>query len=256
MENKINKSKNFTKETLLYVEVDANQICKFLLVSFDHNQYQELCLPPGWVGVIMLKFSTMKVLDGQVKIQTICSSAMGKMQVFFDRWNSNRETLAEKSSEKSLKVNWVALEVPNNLDLKDDKTKEEWWLNCLLHRSNLDEIKMLSVLLRKSESYNLVQYLYDEFYAGSCVKELSKKYGVSVSHFRRLATVALGGSTKGTFHDWRISNAVLDLVTGDDNSFTDIAIKHGYASLSHFSTDVKATLGMPPRLLTKNILSN
>lgn len=254
MENilKLNESKNFTKETLLYVEVDANQVCELSLASFDHNQYKELSLPAGWVGIIMLKFSTMKILNGQLKIQTICSSVMGRMQVFFDRWNLDRDKLTEKSQ----KVNWVALEVPSNLDLKDEKTKETWWLNSLLHLSHLDEIKILSVLLRKSETYNLVQYLYDEFHAGSCVKELSKKYGVSVSHFRRLATVALGGSTKGTFHDWRISNAVLDLVTGDDNNFTDIAMKHGYASLSHFSTDVKATLGMPPRLLTKNILSN
>lgn len=68
--------------------------------------------------------------------------------------------------------------------------------------------------------------------------------------FRRLSRRALGNTAKSALRDWRLGQALFELINGDNN-LTTIAMNHGYASLSHFSNEVKEVIGVSPRNLKK-----
>lgn len=99
--------------------------------------------------------------------------------------------------------------------------------------------------LRSQESFWLVRYLLSEFSDLKTVQALSDRYGLSLSHFRRMCRRVLGNNLKSELRQWRAVNAVLD-VMGSDQCMTDIAMNHGYASSSHFSREIKTMFGMPP----------
>ncbi|MGL6148964.1 MAG: helix-turn-helix domain-containing protein, partial [Plesiomonas sp.] len=72
------------------------------------------------------------------------------------------------------------------------------------------------------------------------------------SHFRRLCRHALGSAAKAELRDWRMARSLLDVVEGQEN-LTQVAIKHGYASSSHFSNEIRELLGVSPRGLSNII---
>ncbi|RQR49666.1 helix-turn-helix domain-containing protein [Burkholderia sp. Bp9126] len=104
----------------------------------------------------------------------------------------------------------------------------------------------LLMFLRSSESYRLTSFLLDASDDNDyCLMELSERYGVSYSHFRRLCRRALGGPAKPKLRAWRAARAVLQLIDGNE-SVLQIAIKNGYTSASHIATDIKGFYGMTP----------
>ncbi|MDT4871476.1 Invasion protein InvF [compost metagenome] len=77
---------------------------------------------------------------------------------------------------------------------------------------------------------------------------LAQRYGVSVSHFRRLCRQALGTATKPALRGRRAARALLNMSL-QDGSLTDIALELGFASSSHFSKEIRDLVGFTPSSL-------
>jgi AraC-like DNA-binding protein len=107
---------------------------------------------------------------------------------------------------------------------------------------NTPEYRQIAACLRRTEAYSMVAFLLREG-AGEKVEALSARYGISAGHFRRMFRAAFGCSPKSELNDWRLATAVLAVIERQQ-SVTDIAMAHGYASPSHFSNEVKKSLGL------------
>lgn len=106
---------------------------------------------------------------------------------------------------------------------------------------NTREYRAIAAALRKTEAYSMVSFLLQEG-QGEKLETLSARYGISSGHFRRLFRGALGRSPKSDLNDWRLARAVLAVIERRQ-SVTEVAMEHGYASPSHFSNEVKKSLG-------------
>ncbi len=163
---------------------------------------------------------------------------LAKLQVFID------QALGVRTSNQG-NQNTCA----SDIDLKDIKipvtnhARITWLLKMALVDD--EDYRVLANFLRRTETYSLVSFLYQKGNDGEKLNVLSGKYGVSSSHFRRLCRTALGGSVKSELRDWRLAKAILDVIE-NRHSLTRVAMEHGYASPSHFSTEAKQILGVSP----------
>ncbi len=78
----------------------------------------------------------------------------------------------------------------------------------------------------------------------------SKIYGVSESYFRKLCHHAFTKGPKKQLRLWRAAHSALQLIE-KDNSISAIAGNNGYASSSHFSSEIKSLFGITPREFKK-----
>src|SRR5450830_1129582 len=104
------------------------------------------------------------------------------------------------------------------------------------------EYQKIAATLRRTEAYSMVSFLLQEG-QGETMEALSARYGISAGHFRRMFRASLGSSPKSELNDWRLATAVLAVIERR-YSVTEVAMAHGYASPSHFSNEVKKTLGL------------
>lgn len=104
------------------------------------------------------------------------------------------------------------------------------------------QYRSLADVLRRTEAYAMVSFLLKEG-GGETVADLSARYGVSSSQFRRLFRSELGVSPKAELRGWRMARAVLDVIE-NSRSVTRAAMDNGYASPSHFAGDVKNFFGI------------
>ncbi len=105
----------------------------------------------------------------------------------------------------------------------------------------------LAALLRhlaRSESYGLMRFLLKEGGEHS-VATLAERYGLSSAQFHRRCRQVLGRPLKRELRILRAARTLL-AYPGRARSFTYLAADHGYASLSHFCTDIKALIGCSP----------
>lgn len=106
--------------------------------------------------------------------------------------------------------------------------------------------------MRKIENYwishFLLSYLLNEDKESGCNKlyNASKSYGVSESYFRKLCHNTFTKGPKKQLCIWRASHSVLQLID-NDSSIATIAGNNGYASSSHFSSEIKSIFGIRPR---------
>jgi AraC-like DNA-binding protein len=105
----------------------------------------------------------------------------------------------------------------------------------------------LAALLRhlaRSESYGLMRFLLEQG-GDHSVAALAERYGLSSAQFHRRCRQVLGRPLK---RELRIQRAARTLLAypGRSRSFTYLAADHGYASLSHFCTDIKSLIGCSP----------
>lgn len=104
------------------------------------------------------------------------------------------------------------------------------------------EYRCIAAGLRRTEIYSMVSFLLQQG-QGENLAALSERYGISAGHFRRIFRASLGDSPKATLKGWRLASAVLDVIERRQ-SVTDVAMAHGYASPSHFSSEVKKLTGL------------
>ncbi|WP_264644844.1 helix-turn-helix domain-containing protein [Candidatus Symbiopectobacterium sp. NZEC127] len=118
--------------------------------------------------------------------------------------------------------------------------------------SDTDVINKLCHFIRGIESYWVAQFLLDQVLDNSKsmkshkLYNSCKEYGVSESYFRKLCYNAFTCGPKKQLRMWRAAYSALQLIENDESIAT-VAWNNGYASSSHFSTEIKTLFGITPR---------
>ncbi|NWB92893.1 helix-turn-helix domain-containing protein [Pseudomonas agarici] len=216
----------------MYVRAGDTGVC------LSHDDLQ-VCwyLPAGWQGLVVGR-GAMKVVSGGLACETLSGTCLMKLQVFIDMGGCFERRRSSAESWAAWPVSAAATTSKEGL--------ERWYIERAL-RGGADYRRFAGVL-RQSASYWLVLFLLEQGTASEKLIGLARRYGVSVSHFRRLCHQALGGAAKPELRDWRTAKALLRMIRGG-GSLTDVALEYGYASSSHFSKEVRELLGVAPSRL-------
>lgn len=117
-------------------------------------------------------------------------------------------------------------------------------------------LEILFSFVRNVESYWIARFLLsqvmneDKESDSHRIGNASKIYGVSESYFRKLCYHAFTRGPKKQLRLWRAAHSVLQLIE-KNNSISVIAGNNGYASSSHFSSEIKSLFGITPREFKK-----
>lgn len=117
-------------------------------------------------------------------------------------------------------------------------------------------LENLFSFVRNVESYWIAHFLLsqvmneDKESDSHKIGNASKIYGVSESYFRKLCHHAFTRGPKKQLRLWRAAHSALQLIE-KDNSIAAIAGNNGYASSSHFSSEIKSLFGITPREFKK-----
>lgn len=226
---------------LFWLEARAEQGCEIII--YQAGEEVVFTLQPGDKGMFAVKSKRLLIKQGSIEGLEVNFIAMAKLQAFIDAGSRD----CGKTRKREILYGFCPCKCPAPLLRK----KFEYWLisQSVKKCAGMDNIVQL---LRDNECYWIVNYLLTHSDEYKSLREIGGRYGLSVSHFRRLSKSALGNTAKVEMCDWRLIRAILDIM-GDEQNLTSIAMKHGYASLSHFSGDVKNRFGIPPRDLKKMI---
>ncbi|WP_448106913.1 helix-turn-helix domain-containing protein [Pseudomonas azerbaijanoccidentalis] len=193
-------------------------------------------LPVGWEGLIAMN-GTFEV-DGNVQALPVAEAPLVKLQVFIDLGDA---LVDQRSSQASS----AALPVASSV-IQSQRVLERWYIEQAM--AGGPAYQAFASVLRHSESYGLVRFLVEQGTHSEKLTTLAQRYGVSVSHFRRLCRQALGTATKPALRGWRTAQALLNM-SQRDNSLTDVALEFGFASSSHFSKEIRELVGFSPSSL-------
>lgn len=194
-------------------------------------------LPAGWEGLIAVD-DGLRVDRGSVRITTLPATPLIKLQAFVD-------SSAALGTPQADPQPWATLPVAYDL-IECGQAFERWYLRQMLVGDAA--YQAFASVLRRSESYAIVRFLLEQGTHNEKLTTLAERYGVSVSHFRRLCRQALGGSTKPALRDWRTAQALLSMSL-QGGSLTQVAMDAGFASSSHFSREVRELVGFTPSSL-------
>jgi AraC-like DNA-binding protein len=133
-----------------------------------------------------------------------------------------------------------ALEIPD--------VAHAWFITGLLASRDSDAVDPALALvlhhLVRDERYGLMRFLLEQGPQHS-IAALAGRYGLSLAQFHRRCREIFGHSLKRELRTMRAARALL-AYPDRPQSFTHLAADHGYASLSHFCTDIKALIGHSP----------
>lgn len=230
-----------TTTRLFWLEATGAQGCE--MVISQNGDSVRLHLHAGEAGMFAVKSKKVLIKSGEVKGVEAQVIVMAKLQAFIDAGSRT----GGHTKKREILYGFSRCRHPGELS----RRKFEYWLisQSVKQCAGIDNIVQL---IRDNECYWIVNYLLTHSDEYKSLREIGGRYGLSVSHFRRLSKSALGNTAKVEMCDWRLIRAILDIM-GDEQNLTAIAMKHGYASLSHFSGDVKNRFGIPPRDLKKMI---
>ncbi|WP_434626717.1 AraC family transcriptional regulator InvF [Chromobacterium sp. CV08] len=199
-------------------------------------------LPAGRRGLLLLDRLEATVASGRLAFRPLRLEALTKLLAFVDE--------ARDEAQRPCEKRWALLPLADDEIWDERRACEYWFLRQVLQPD--ETFADLLALLRHNESYWLVRFLLAQSAGGDKLQQLGERYGVSYSHFRRLCRNALGSAAKTELRDWRMARSLLDVAEGRD-SLTQVALKHGYASSSHFSNEIKGLIGVSPRGLSNII---
>lgn len=235
------------KENIGYLAADSVEGVE-LRFSWRKQTQQIKEIPAGECGIIALSPLKLEVIRGRLTYTELNFASLCKLQAFVDA-SQRRNIVPHRPTPwgyAPLSKEEYAQVVSGKFDL--------WFLESCLQQPG--ETSVISDFFRCSESYRLIRFLLEESEKNMSLREISARYGLSSSHFRRLTRYALGNNTKTELRNWRVIRALLASIgTEKKQRLTDTAIEYGYASLSHFSGEVKSLFGASPRKL-KNSINN
>lgn len=196
-----------------------------------------LSLAPGWQGLLVLR-PGLQVFSGSAWVLPLSQMSLFKLQFFIDQGGVPGMRAAPSEP-------WAVLSEGRSQG-RAAAGLESWYLNLALQGDVA--YRAFACHLRSSESYQLLGFLLEQGSGGEKLQDLAGRYGVSVSHFRRLCRQALGGAAKSELRGWRTARALLGMAEGAA-SLTDVALEFGYASSSHFSKEIRELVGVAPSSL-------
>lgn len=218
-------------ERVLHLRVSESPVC---LAST--RCASACCLPAGWEGLIAMNGGCE--VSRRVQTQPIAQAPLVKLQVFIDLGNALIE-------QRPSQAPWAALPVAYSA-VQSEQAIERWYIEQAM--AGGVAYQAFAGVLRHTESYGLVRFLLEQGTHSEKLTTLAQRYGVSVSHFRRLCRQALGTSAKPALRGWRTAQALLNMSL-QDGSLTDVALEFGFASSSHFSREIRELVGFTPSSL-------
>ncbi|WP_260955043.1 helix-turn-helix domain-containing protein [Pseudomonas citri] len=218
------------RERVLHLRVAAGAV-RLSGARFDH------CLPVGWEGLAVLDDS-LQWHGGELQVLPVCEAPLVKLQAFFDM---SAAFAGQRADVAPCALLPVAGEVVRSRD-----RFERWYIEQAMGGSVA--YHALANLLRQHEGYGLVGFLLEQGTGSEKLNTLARRYGVSVSHFRRLCQQALGTAAKPALRGWRAAQALLNMSL-QGGSLTDVALESGFASSSHFSKEIRELVGFAPSSL-------
>lgn len=205
----------------------------------------------GWSGLVVIDRIACEVQAGSGAAHDIDIAALAKLQAFLD---AAQAEAGQDSAIANQPPMLIATDFPAALDASNWSAIERWFLAQSVKAENRadTDFSYIAAVLRSTEYYKLVRFLLSQP-ASRSMHDLAADYGLSYSHFRKLCRDALGRGGKAEFQYWRNVRALLDMVdtAGGHSSLTDVALRQGFASSSHFSDAMKGQFGIAPRYLTR-----
>lgn len=219
-------------EALLYLRNGASPL------RLGHRtSAEEWPLPAHWHGLLAAR-SGLRVVQGAAQCWQVPRPRLVKLQFFVDQALGYPVAIVRTQPLATLATGVEQLTSHSAL--------EHWYLSQAVHRPEASQA--FARHLRGGESYQLVAYLHRHAACNCTLRTLAERYGVCVSHFRRLCHQALGAGSRSELRDWRAAIALLDIVERRA-PLTDVALRCGYASSSHFARDIRQRLGVMPSSL-------
>ncbi|MHC8367772.1 helix-turn-helix domain-containing protein [Pseudomonas sp. ZT5P21] len=194
-------------------------------------------LPGDWEGLIAVS-EALQMSGGCVQVMPLSETRLVKLQVFFDLSDA---LIGQRPSHAPWAILPVAYET-----VQSERALERWYIEQAMSASSA--YQAFADVLRHTESYGLVRFLLEQGTRSEKLTDLAQRYGVSVSHFRRLCRQALGSAAKPALRGWRTAQALLNMSLRD-GSLTDVALESGFASSSHFSKEIRELVGCTPSSL-------
>lgn len=197
------------------------------------------CLPVGWEGLVVQNDS-QRLSAGELHVTPVCEATLVKLQAFLDM----SDALVD-AGQRLDALPWALLPVTGEI-VRSPQRLERWYIGQAM--DGTPAYHAFARLLRYHESYGLVRFLLEQGTRSEKLTTLAQRYGVSVSHFRRLCHQALGSAAKPALRGWRTAQALLNMSLRD-GSLTDVALEFGFASSSHFSKEIRELVGFAPSSL-------
>jgi AraC-like DNA-binding protein len=223
---------------LIHVSAGAGP-ARFSLSGENDGRFIEQLLPAGQGLLLACRDASLLILEGNVEVKRLGVINFAKLLAFIDVV----EPVGNSPQDDASAYVVMALDSEH---VRDKRTLEYWFIRQVINGDS--SFRALSTFLRRLENYWLVKYLVSESSQQKNVSDLGDEYGLSYSHFRRICKAALGTSVKSELKIWRAARSLLDVVGGQE-TMTEIAIRNGYASSSHFSTEIKNLFGLSPRAI-------
>ncbi|HEY9132739.1 MAG TPA: helix-turn-helix domain-containing protein [Dyella sp.] len=141
-------------------------------------------------------------------------------------------------------VPWPQVTVCRSRRLLEEADDALAWLIDVI-ASDAPELPILRKIWRQSEVYQLVRHVLAND-SGDNIDGMAERYGLSVSHFRRKCRKVFDRPLKQELRILRAARALLGY-PASARSITRLAEDHGYASPSHFCSEIKSLVGIAPR---------
>lgn len=212
------------------------RVCQFPAYLVSQQCARTCCLPVGWQGLVAINGAFE--VKGKLQCQSIAQAPLMKLQVFIDLGNA-------LSDQSACQAPWALLPVTYS-SVETEQALERWYIEQAM--AGGEAWQAFAGVLRHTESYGLVRFLLEQGTHSEKLSTLAQRYGVSVSHFRRLCRQALGTAAKPALRGWRTAQALLNMSL-QDGSLTDVALEFGFASSSHFSKEIRELVGFTPSSL-------
>lgn len=233
---------SFHQPALIWITNQENVPCIISVSSRDNSdEYQ---IQPGSHQLLITGAGRVTSLYGEIKYCEMDCRQLAKLQAFLDLATADEIDFSHAGLSAILSAGAEQILNINNI--------EYWYVNQAM-TTGYQQSKFAAIL-RNTEWYQLVRFLLteSEVEPRRRIQDLCARYGLSLAHFRRLSSYALGKTTKVELRDWRLIRALLAFA-GEGN-MTAVAMDHGYASLSHFSSEVKETFGISAREMKQIIM--
>lgn len=207
--------------------------------------------------IVLSTLDNMKItFEGYWMVESLSMSQATTLFSFLDYQAKSRSIISEPClGEKNTSL---LIHTERNLAVlveEEYKSLIGMLMFSLLEPQNC-RLKNLFSFVRNVESYWISHFLLsqvmneDKESDSHKIGNASKIYGVSESYFRKLCHHAFTRGPKKQLRLWRAAHSALQLIE-KDNSISAIAENNGYASSSHFSTEIKSLFGITPREFKK-----
>lgn len=209
--------------------------------------------------VVLSTLDSMRIIfSGEWVIETLTMSQATTLFSFLDYQAKSRSGISGRSEQDKDQNHSVLVHTDRDLAViieKENKSMMGMLISYLLKPQDR-RLETLFTFIRSVESYWVAQFLLsqvmneDKESDRHKISNASKVYGVSESYFRKLCHHAFDRGPKKQLRLWRAAYSALQLIE-KDNSIAAIAGNNGYASSSHFSSEIKSLFGITPREFKK-----